>query len=68
MLGIFHGEQALRILGVPENKGWVMACCVSFGYPRGRWGIAPRRPAHEVAYRNQWGTPVGFEVPRPLWQ
>jgi nitroreductase len=67
VLGIFHGAQALQILGVPPDKGWTMACCVSFGYPTGRWGIAPRRPAHEVAYRNQWGQEVGFEVPEPLW-
>jgi nitroreductase len=67
VLGIFHGAQALQILGVPPDKGWTMACCVSFGYPTGRWGVAPRRPAHEVAYRNQWGQEVGFEVPAPLW-
>jgi nitroreductase len=67
VLGIFHGAQALQILGVPPDKGWTMACCVSFGYPTGRWGVAPRRPAHEVAYRNQWGQEVGFEVPEPLW-
>ena len=28
---------------------------------------APRRPVDEVSYRNTWGTPVGFEVPEPLW-
>jgi len=66
ILGL-HGEEALRILGVPEGKGWVMSCLVSFGYPTGRWGVAPRRPVHEVAYRNTWGTGLGFEVPEPLW-
>jgi hypothetical protein len=67
VLGFFHGEEALQILGVPAGKGWTMACCVSFGYPTGRWGVAPRRPAHEVAYRNRWGTSIGFEVNEPLW-
>ena len=41
---------------------------MSFGYPTGRWAVAPRRPAHEVAYRNSWGEPVGFTVDEPLWQ
>jgi nitroreductase len=67
VLGIFHPDETLQILGVPTDKRWVMACLVSFGYPTGRWGVAPRRPVHEVAYRNQWGTGVGFEVPEPLW-
>ncbi len=67
VLGIFHGEEADQILGVPAGKGWQMACCVSFGYPTGRWGVAPRRPVHEVAYRNAWGNDIGFEVPGPLW-
>jgi nitroreductase len=68
VLGGFHGDQALQILGVPADKGWTMACLVSFGYPTGRWGVAPRRPVQEVAYRNSWGTEVGFEVTEPLWQ
>ncbi len=67
VLGFFHGEEAMRILGVPPDKGWVMACCVSLGYPTGRWAVAPRRPVHEVAYRNHWGTGIGFEVDEPLW-
>ncbi|MEO3861082.1 nitroreductase family protein [Acrocarpospora sp. B8E8] len=67
VLGLFHGEEAMRILGVPEGKGWQLACTVTFGYPTGRWGVAPRRPVHEVSYRNQWGEPVGFEIPEPLW-
>ncbi len=67
VLGVFHGAEAMEILGVPPDRGWVMACCVSFGYPTGRWGVAARRPVHEVAYRNSWGTSVGFEVSEPLW-
>lgn len=60
-------DPVLEILGVPEGQGWHFASCVTFGYPTGRWGVAPRIPVHEVSYRNHWGTPVGFEVPTPLW-
>jgi nitroreductase len=67
VLGFFHPRETLDILGVPTDEGWIMACCVSFGYPTGRWGVAARRPVHEVSYRNRWGTPIGFEVPEPLW-
>jgi nitroreductase len=67
VLGYFHGPESLEILGVPGDEGWLNACCVSFGYPTGRWGVAPRRQAHKVAFRNRWDTPVGFEVPEPLW-
>ncbi len=63
----FRNAQTLEILGVPADRGWEQACCVSFGYPTGRWGVAPRRPAHEVAYRNTWGSDLGFEIPDPLW-
>jgi nitroreductase len=64
---VFRLQETLDILGVPPDKGWLMSCCVSFGYPTGRWAVAPRRPAHEVAYRNSWGTPLGIEIPEPLW-
>lgn len=67
VLGIFHGKETLAILGVPPDKGWELACCVSLGYPTGRWGVAPRRPAHEVACRNSWTGGLGFEIPEPLW-
>jgi nitroreductase len=63
----FRGPQALEILGVPAEQGWTMACCVSFGYPTGRWGVAERRPVHEVAYRNTWGAELDLEIPGPLW-
>lgn len=64
---LFQKERMFEILGVPEDQPWVFAGCVTLGYPTGRWGVAPRRPAHEVAYRNGWGEPVGFEIPEPLW-
>jgi nitroreductase len=64
---LFQLDAVLDILGVPKDAGWIFASCVTFGYPTGRWGVAARRPVHEVTYRNQWGTPLGFEVPEPLW-
>jgi nitroreductase len=67
VLGVFHGPETLEILGAPTDEHWVMACCVSFGYPTGRWGVAARRPVHEVSFRNRWGNDAGFEVPQPLW-
>jgi nitroreductase len=67
VLGAFHGPETLEALGVPDDQGWLMACCVSFGYPTGRWAVAPRRPVEEVASRNRFGTPLGFAVDGPLW-
>jgi hypothetical protein len=67
VLGAFHGAEAMEILGVPDAHGWVMVCCVSFGYPTGRWGVAKRRPPHEIAYRNSWGAELGLDIPGPLW-
>jgi len=64
----FHGNTVPEMLGVPIDDGWKMAGCVPLGYPTGRWGVAKRTPAHEVAYRNSWGTEVGFEINEPLWQ
>ena len=64
---LFRLSEVLEILGVPADEGWRLAACVTLGYPTGRWGVAPRRPAHEVAYRNGWDQPLGFEIARPLW-
>ena len=63
----FRKARAFGILGVPDDENWEFACLVPMGYPTGRWGVAPRRPAHEVAFRSQWGTPLGIEIPAPLW-
>jgi nitroreductase len=64
---LFQKDVMFEILGVPADEGWNFACLVPMGYPTGRWGVAPRRPVHEVSYRNQWDTPIGFEVNEPLW-
>src|SRR5580692_2741847 len=59
VLGFMHPAEVLSILGVPADQGWLNACCVSFGYPTGRWAVAPRMAADKVAFRNQWGTSIG---------
>ena len=64
---LFKKDAMFEILGVPADEGWNFAGLVTMGYPTGRWGVAPRRPVHEVAYRNRWGDAVGFEIPEPLW-
>jgi nitroreductase len=63
----FHLDEVLEVLHVPKEDGWLFSSCVCFGYPTGRWGVAPRRPVHEVAFRNTWDGALGFEVPEPLW-
>jgi nitroreductase len=64
---VFELQATLDLLGVPPGQNWHMACCVAFGYPTGRWGVAKRRPVHEVAFKNGFDGPLGFEVPEPLW-
>jgi nitroreductase len=64
---VFHNDEVLDILGVPKDEGWNMLGCVSLGYPTGKWGVATRQPAHDVSFRNQWGSDVGFRDDEPLW-
>ena len=63
----FQIEEMKKILGVPDDT-WHFAACVSFGYPTGRWGVAPRIPVHEVSCRNSWDGDLGFEIPEPLFK
>ena len=63
----FRAADVMEILGVPADENWNMACCVTFGYPTGKWGVPGRVPAHEVAHRNRWGAPVGFDIDDALW-
>jgi nitroreductase len=64
---LFRLDDVLEVLSVPKEDGWLFSSCVCFGYPTGRWGVARRRPVHEVTFRNRWGDALGFEVPEPLW-
>jgi nitroreductase len=63
----FQLDEMKKILGVPDEGDWNFSACVTFGYPTGRWGVAPRRPAHEVSFRNSWDGDLGFEIPEPLF-
>jgi nitroreductase len=67
VLGVLRAAETQAVLGVPPDAGWVNACCVSFGYPLGRWAVPERLPADRVAFRNQWGAPLEPEIPTPLW-
>ena len=51
-----------EILGVPADAGVGLIAAVPMGYPRGRWGIAPRQPLQEVSFADHWGAPF---VPSP---
>lgn len=64
---LVKAAEVTEILGVPEDGGWRMVCCVPMGYPLGRWGVAERVPAHEVTYKNRWGTGTGWDLSTPLW-
>ena len=63
----FVADEVFDLLGVPKDEGWHMHGVVPMGYPTGRWGVAPRKPVHEVAARNHWHGDLGFTVPEPLW-
>lgn len=67
ILGSFKSEETDELLGVPSRKGWKQAAAVSCGYPKGRWGLARRSPAHEVAYADRWGSPVSWRLDEPIW-
>ncbi len=67
ILGEFKAGETDKLLGVPAERGWKQAAAVSCGYPKGRWGVASRRPVHEVTYADRWGAPVPWRVNEPLW-
>ncbi len=67
ILGAFKSDEVFRLLEVPTGRGWVLGAAVSAGYPRGRWGVAARRPVTEVVYQERWGRPAGWKAEGPLW-
>ncbi len=68
VLGSFKGKEVAELLGVPDGKGWVSAAAITCGYPLGKWGLAERRPAHEVVYSERWGTAPDWEIPEAMWR
>lgn len=67
ILGAFKSPEVFELLDIPADKGWQFMASVSFGYPKGRWGVAQRLPAEQVSYSNRWSQPLDFEVNGPLW-
>lgn len=67
ILGFLEHEATCELLGVPTDKGWTNAAAITCGYPKGRWGVAARNPAHEVAYANRWGRPPEWTIDGPMW-
>ena len=62
-----HQTEIFPRLGVPANEGWMLASIVALGYPTGRWGVAPRKPAHDVTFIERFGQRPGWMVPKPLY-
>jgi nitroreductase len=49
-----HGAEVLAELGVPDGR-FEIAALVPVGHPRGRFGVAPRKPADAITHWNRWG-------------
>ena len=62
-----HQTEIFPRLGVPADEGWMLASIVALGYPTGRWGVAPRKPAHEVTFVERFGQRPAWTVPTPRW-
>ena len=67
VLQTFFADEVFDILGAPKDAGWFLHGVIPMGYPAGKWGVAPRKPVHEVAARNSWQGDLGFTAPEPLW-
>ena len=54
-----HSDEVLPLLGVPTRSDgrarFEIAALVPVGYPKGNFGIAPRRPAASVTHWDRWG-------------
>jgi nitroreductase len=55
------------LLGLPDDCEYQMTAMVPLGRPTGRWGIAERRPLHEMVYTERWGQAPPWSVEEPLW-
>ena len=48
-------DEVRELLGIPPEVE--TAALIPLGYPRGRWGVAERRPLPEVAFADRWNQP-----------
>jgi nitroreductase len=48
-----HQDEAREVLGVPDR--YEIAALMPLGHPKGRWGVARRRPAPSITSWNAWG-------------
>ena len=48
-----YTAEVLELLGVPADR-FEIAALVPVGYPRGNFGVAPRKPAAAVTHWNAW--------------
>lgn len=67
ILGAYQEDAVAELLGVPMDKGWKLRAAVPCGLPLGRWGLAKRKPAHNVAYTDRWGQAPAWTVDEPYW-
>jgi nitroreductase len=49
-----HTAEILDLLDVPAGR-YELAAIVPLGHPRGRFGVARRRPVEELTHWNRWG-------------
>lgn len=49
-----HEEEVRAVCGIPDR--YEVVALLPVGYPRGRWGIAPRRPAASLTSWNEFGS------------
>ncbi len=55
------------LLGRPPDSEYEMFAMVPMGRPLGRWGVAQRRPLHEMVYTERWAAAPEWNCDRPLW-
>lgn len=54
----FRDSQVKELLGIPP--GVETAALIPLGYPLGKFGRPPRKPASEVTYLDRWGQPPAW--------
>jgi nitroreductase len=67
VLQTYCPDEVFALLEAPKEAGWFLHGVVPMGYPKGKWGVAPRKPVQEVAARNSWEGDLGFTIMEPLW-